>query len=180
MQAQHIEHTDHRPVRRRRGRLGLALAGMLLAAIAGGCGGDSAACHECVILPLVATDAGTLGFPRTGFVGVNPAGGWPFRVVASASDPTPVPGATVSLFSANSLGSHTLFVDQNLTIVAGDGDFWETTTDDKGLIRVYSAYVVSACGQGDTKDIPGSLGVTAAISVDQVSIGFKTTLKCAP
>ncbi|MBI5137662.1 MAG: hypothetical protein HZA24_10080 [Nitrospirae bacterium] len=156
----------------------VGLAGVLVAALSG-CGGGSTACHECVIVPLGSTDGPSFDVGPGGAAGLGVVGGMGFVVQTSASNPIPVAGATVSLWSGGTFGPAVMYTDVTQTTPAGGSDFLELKTDDHGNVRVYPSATVGGCGSVTT-DQTGSWSVTAATSNDQTSVVSTVNLKCAP
>lgn len=172
----------HRTVSHSLGRrLGLGLAGLLVAALAG-CGGGSTACHECVIVPLGNTtiDPVDVTPPPPGTVKVlGVTGGLGFVIQTSASNPMPVAGATVSFWGGGTFGETYVFTDNAGTNPSTPVEFLELKTDDHGMVRIFPAALVYDCTVlNATGDTGGSWSVKTATSNDEVTTSQELTLKC--
>jgi hypothetical protein len=102
-------------------------------------------------------------------------------VQTSETNPIPVAGATVTLWSGGTFGPAVMFTDVAQTAPVGGAAFLELKSDDHGNVRIYpSAAVLDCATLSLVTDVTGSWSVTAATSNDQTSVASAVNLKCAP
>jgi hypothetical protein len=107
------------------------------------------------------------------------------KVVKSGQEATPIPDARITIFGGGFAAgpcipcpeSGFLYKDQSLTVLAGDGFVWKTSTDDNGVVRVFLAGTTDLCAT--TTDLKGAISVEAVISSDEQTYSMPFTVKCS-
>jgi hypothetical protein len=150
-----------------------------------GCGSD-AGFDAGLVLVSPATATAVIGSPGATFntsgMSLPGVSGPPvvFKVIKNLedNDTTPVPDVDVELDISGFTALGQIYVDSNLSGLAGDGFHWKTRTNDQGVVTVYPVWTLLGCGAA-TEDIVGTVSVTATISTDQEVFSMGATIDCA-
>lgn len=174
-------HPNRHPVRSRLRRLGGGVLGLLFLAAAAGCGGHEAATGAVIF---VDSDDATWSLPDDYGDGVNTIGPQlPILIMVqkSADDPTPIPGADITITVGGVSITGALLRDPATKVQLDNGaGVYQTQTDDHGVVVVEPRGTVTGCTAvpATDTDVTGNLSIGIFISGDSAAWNGNFSYTC--
>ncbi len=160
------------------------LATLLLFGVLSGCGSNTSS-DEAIVVVESADITSVIKLPNNSAgVGIGVVGPLIFRVLTSASDPTPVAGANITLAVGGAALSAARMEDVFSHATVSDGfGLYSTKTDSRGVVKVDAFGTTVSCPNippgGNEQTFSGNLSVAAFVAGSTQSWTMSFTLTCA-